>query len=436
MISISTSLGYYKRSDIREEMTYNCRDREIAAKFNDSFAKRPDIIRHSGDILELAKQGATSFHASEEIWKNPLQLDTSLRKSELDSLRAGWDLIIDIDCGFFEYSKIAADIIIKALKFHGIGSISCKFSGNKGFHIGVPFEAFPEKIGSMEIHALFPQAPRRIALYLKEMIKRPLGTEIEKFEQGNFNLIIEKTGKTAAEITYKEDQTIKLNAEPFLTIDTLLISSRHLYRMAYSLNEKSQLASVPIDPSEVLNFKKETAMPKNVAVSSKRFLDTSSIKKDEAKQLLVQAYDFCTRHEQQEQQSSPKAEFKQVESALSEDIFPPCIKIILDGLEDGKKRALFILINYLTSVGWDYDMVEKKLREWNSKNKEPIREVYLLGQIRYHKQMKKLIPPPNCKNEMYMLGIGVCRPDGFCPRIKNPAQYSTKKAWMAGKKGK
>ncbi len=68
--------------------------------------------------------------------------------------------------------------------------------------------------------------------------------------------------------------------------------------------------------------------------------------------------------------------------------------------------------------------------EWNEKNTEPLRENLLVGQVRYHKQMRKNVPPPNCSNEMYMKSLGVCKPDSLCPRIKNPAQYSTRKAWM------
>ena len=57
-------LDYYKRKEIQEEILYNARNREAVAKFRDSFPKRPDILKYTGDILELAKQGATSFHAS------------------------------------------------------------------------------------------------------------------------------------------------------------------------------------------------------------------------------------------------------------------------------------------------------------------------------------------------------------------------------------
>lgn len=431
MIPINVSLSHYKRTDIREEIIANSGDREVAAKFNDSFSKRPDVLRHASDILELAKQGATSFHASEELWKNPLQLDPSLRKHELDGLRKGWDLVIDIDCGFFEYSRIAADLVVKALKFHNVKSVSCKFSGNKGFHIGVPFESFPEKINDVETKNLFPDAPRKTAMYIREMIKQPLGAGIMEFEENNFNAIIEKTGKKAGEITYYSNRVRSLNAEPFLNIDTLLISSRHLYRMPYSLHEKSGLVSMPLDPEKILFFKKELAIPKNARVSRHRFLDSSRAESGEAKRLLTEALDFCIRQEAAKQK--PEKEFQAPMKALPEELFPPCIKLIINGLEDGKKRALFILLNYFTSIGWDYDMIEKRLKEWNAKNKEPLREVYLLGQLRYHRQMRKKILPPNCDNEVYMKGIDVCKPDSFCAKIKNPAQYTTKKEWMIGR---
>ena len=441
MIPINVSLSHYKRRDVQEEIIANSRDREVAARFNDNFSKRPDVLRNPSDILELAKQGATSFHASEELWKNPLQLDTSMRRHELENLRIGWDLILDIDCGIFEYSREAADLVVKALKFHNVKSVSCKFSGNKGFHIGVPFEAFPEKIREEETKKLFPDAPRKVALYIKEMIKKPLGERIMLFEKNDFNAIIEKTGKQANEIIYHDSNVRILNAEPFLNIDTVLISSRHLYRMPYSLHEKSGLVSTPLNPEKVLLFSKEFAVPKNVRISRHRFLDKSSVENDEAKQLFVQAFDFSIRNESVKLKE--EREFQAPEKALPEDLFPPCIKLILNGLDDGKKRALFVLVNYFTSIGWDYEMMEKKLVEWNKKNKEPLREVYLLGQIRYHKQVQKTILPPNCpkrenniplvNQQNYYTDLRVCQPDNFCAKIKNPAQYTTRKAWGINK---
>ncbi|MBI4452550.1 hypothetical protein HY637_03910 [Candidatus Woesearchaeota archaeon] len=437
MIPLNVSLSHYKRKDVQEEILENAKDREIAAKFNDNFGKRPDVLRHASDILELAKQGATSFHASEELWRNPLQLDTSMKRQELERLRIGWDLMIDIDCAVFEYSKIAADLVIKALKFHKAKSISCKFSGNKGFHIGVPFEAFPEKVKNEEIKNMFPDAPRKIALYIKHMILPEFGKSILEFEKNDFNAILEKTGKSPSELLYMENKTKKFNPESILQMDTLLISPRHLYRMPYSLHEKSGLASTPLNPEKVMLFKKEFALPKNVRISRHRFLDRDCAERDEAKQLLTEALDFSIKEENAPQ---GEREFEAPKIALPEELFPPCIKSILSGLEDGKKRALFVLVNYFTSIGWDYDMIEKKLKEWNARNREPLREVNLLGQLKYHRQMQKKILPPNCpkrennipliNQQNYYTDLRVCNPDSFCTRIKNPAQYTSKKAWM------
>src|SRR3989344_7274825 len=167
MLPLNVTLSYYKRRDIQEEIIKAAKNREIAVKFNDKFGNRPDVLNNPNDILELAKQKATSFHASEELWSNPLQLNPNMKKHEIDALRIGWDLVLDIDCSLYEYSKIAADLVIKALKFNDIKSISCKFSGNKGFHIAVPFEAFPETIGNEKTRMMFPDAARKIAFYIK-----------------------------------------------------------------------------------------------------------------------------------------------------------------------------------------------------------------------------------------------------------------------------
>jgi len=181
MISLSNLLKHYKRKDIQQAIVADAKDREIAVKFGDrGFGKRPDTLQHEGDILELAKQGGTSFHASEELWTNPLQIDTLMKDKEMSALRKGWDLVLDIDACDFEFSRIGADLLIKALKYYGIKSITCKFSGNKGFHIGVPFESFPERVYDKETRLLYPDGPRKIAAYLKEMIRKHLVREILK----------------------------------------------------------------------------------------------------------------------------------------------------------------------------------------------------------------------------------------------------------------
>ena len=120
---------YYSRADVREAMFEFSKDREFVPSYMmQSFGKRPDMLQYPGDVLEQVKQGATSFHCSEEIWSDPLEISTDFSEQEYNELRTGWDLLLDIDSPYLEYSKIYADLIIKTLEFHGIKNIGVKFS--------------------------------------------------------------------------------------------------------------------------------------------------------------------------------------------------------------------------------------------------------------------------------------------------------------------
>ncbi len=487
MISLSTALKHYKRKDVQDEIILAAQDKEVVARFGDKgFGKRPDILKYPTDIIEQVKNGATSFHVSEERWKNPLQLTTPMSKKHADNLRTGWDLVIDIDFEVWEITKIIAQEIVNALKEHKISSISCKFSGNKGFHIGVPFEAFPEKVHNNETRLLFPESTKRILSYLTDYVdstERGFSLSKKIIKSKEFNEFIKKSGKSydgaiedvcikcGAPLKKKKDNLIefmckkcgnivvidkpkkfmicdkcgfpmdnmskydklsenkcKCGGKNFtkkvnLFVDAILISPRHLYRMAYSLHEKSGLVSIPIDPDKILGFEKSAAKPETLRITKFKFLDRKNVKKGEAGKLIMQAFDYKPQIEAEESEFEKK-EYKPLGFALQEEFFPPCIKKGLNGLKDGRKRFSFILINFLTSVGWDYDKIEKLLTEWNKKNYEPLREVNLSGQLKYHKRNKKKILPPNCDNAAYYKDIGICNPDSLCKRIKNPVNYS------------
>jgi len=435
MLSISSILKHYQRKDIQDEMVLHSKNKEVVGSFKgEGYAKRPDILQYPADVLELVKQGVTSFHASEELWSSPLQLDPLLKKQEIEKLRIGWDLVIDVDCPYWTYSKLITDLVVKALKHHNIESISVKFSGNKGFHIGVPFEAFPKIIAGKEISKRFPEDIREIALYLKSMIKGVFLKKVLEIEKNNINKIAKNLKKEVKEIVSGK----KIDAEKMIDIDTILISSRHLYRMPYSLHETSGLCSIPVDPDKILEFEKEMALPDKVVVNKKlRFLGRENVMINQAKELFDRA--IAERVNRESRIEFQKKEIKQIDiptEAVPEKFFPPCIHNILKGLEDGKKRSLFVLTNFLTSCGWDYDKIEKLLKEWNKKNQEPLREVILVGQLRYHKQQKKKILPPNCQNSMYYKDFGVCKPDNLCSKIKNPVNYCRRKTYFLSKEGK
>jgi len=421
------TLSFYKRQEVRRVLIEQAKDKEVAIRYAEYFGKRPDVLIYESDVLELAKKKATSFHCSEELWTNPLALRSDMKKQEVDELRKGWDLILDIDCHHFIYSKLAAHILVKILKETGIENITCKFSGNKGFHLAVPFESFPETVNGKPTKELFPDAPRRIAAYLKDKLLEPLGEAILTIEKNNIENIQKRTelpfSKLVKQMNTKDSALLTeskklLDVSAFLEIDTILIAPRHLYRMPYSFHEKSLLVSVPVEVDKILQFKKEQAKPENV-VFNVPFLDRTKSKAGEAQQLIINAFDFRPVGETEKR---IQKEFTLPEEAIEEELFPPCIKMTLQGLEDGRKRVLFTLINFLKGAGWSLDAIDEKIYEWNKKNPEPLREVYLKGQLRQARKTKEAIPPHNCKS--YYQDLGVCNPDNFCQKIKNPLQYS------------
>ncbi|MFH1210615.1 MAG: hypothetical protein V1645_01745, partial [archaeon] len=412
-------LKFYSRKDIQKEMLRVAKNREVAVQYSDKgFGKRPDILQFPGDILDLVRSGATSFHISEERWTDPLQLKPGMTKKQLDDLRSGWDLIIDIDCKDLEYSKIAANLIIQALEFHNVRNVSVKFSGNKGLHIAVPFEAFPEKVEDKPTRLLFPDGPKIIALYLGNMIKERLaaeflnyagsienlaknfekepknleeyicpthrialisktkqdlglvcpkcgGSDYVEFRGGIYacskcpNTLMNKTGKginmqmMECPICKKREYETRFNPFAILSIDTVLISNRHMFRMPYSYHEKSGLISIPIRKEDVLNFKREWAKMENVKIEND-FLNLE--KESDASQLIVESFDWWTKMEKNkpEKKEGGEREYEELKEAIAEENFPPCIKLLAKGVsQDGRKRALFILINFLQNVGWD-----------------------------------------------------------------------------------
>jgi len=527
MLDLSQTLPYYKRKDVQKLILEYAKDKEIGVRFNESFGKRPDILVYENDIMESAKRGATSFHCSEELWSNPLQLNPNLRKNELEDLRTGWDLILDIDCPYWNFSKLTAYVFIKALRDHGIECVTVKFSGGKGFHIAVPFEAFPEKIIEVSSKKLvdtknwFPEGPRKIAEYLLHYITENviiIDKDIVRFGKVDvkFDRMLKETGKIENDLTLTRCENCKrkivdkskdkdgfveyvcpnpacefrmkdvdkkfvvcpkckkimdkysntkalcecgsnkskkeLDLSSIVNVDTILISSRHMYRMPYSLHEKTGLVSVPFDIKHILKFDKKEAETKTFKPYT--FLDRTEAKIGEASVLFQKAFDHKSESAIKYKENVRKVfekEKKEFNSqnilvdtaAIPEEFFPPCIRKINAGIEDGKKRALLVLINFLSACNWEYEKIEEYVLKWNEKNKpDKLRETYIRGQLRYYKQQashskdnKDKMMPPNCDNRGYMIDTQFCNPDGLCKSIKNPVQYAKKRVWMQNNLG-
>ena len=274
---------YYTKPEVQKAIFDFSHGREVAPSFMmEGFGKRPDSLQYPGDIMEMVKKGATSFHCSEELWKNPLEINTGMTEQQLNELREGWDLILDIDSKYLDYSKILVKQIIRVLNFHGVKNIGIKFSGSKGFHIIVPWKAFPKEINGIKTSDMFPNWARIILKYISDKTKSFLIDEI-------------------TQLTTKSKYVKDFDSVKEVIPDIILVSTRHLFRMPYSLHEKTCLASVVLELEEIEDFQPREADPLKVKV--RNFLPNSE--EGEATELLREALDW-NKEENPNQEKSEK----------------------------------------------------------------------------------------------------------------------------------
>ncbi|MDP3919126.1 MAG: hypothetical protein Q8Q35_04470, partial [Nanoarchaeota archaeon] len=292
-------------------------------------------------------------------------------------------------------------------------------SGNKGFHIAIPFESFPDEVNGIVTKNLFPDALRVMAAYLQDMIHEMLVQKL--MEKESVQSLCEKLGKKTEEVM----KDGKFDPFTIIDIDTVLISNRHLFRSPYSMHEKSGLVSVPIDINRIMEFDKKEAEPENVKIY-RPFLERNKGDTD-AKGLIIQAFDWWGKnHAIQGSKGLIDDEIIKTfhelpKQAIAENYFPRCIEKILEGnMEDGKKRAIFILINFFKQMGWRFEDISERIKAWNKKNKQPLSESYIIGQLNWHRRQKENILPPNCSNDSYYRDLQIACEPHICDKNKNP----------------
>jgi hypothetical protein len=496
---------YYSNPKIQEAIFSFAHEREVVPSYMmESFGKRPDALQYPSDIMGLVNKGATSFHCSEEIWKDPLKISSEMGLEELSDIRKSWDLLIDIDSPFLDYSKIAAKLIISVLESYGIKNYGLKFSGSKGFHIIVPANAFPDFFEGVETRLMFPEWPKAISEFLlykirpsynkivsesninfdalktrtnlsKEDVvqitcpvcgsegkkmqqivlecpacktrverKNPKLTKrklkciddrcpgfLEKVDEKDFfecgkcgTSSLNKKHESSFKVTYVKDAGKNfsadfkedVSAEKIASLDLVLVSSRHLFRMPYSLHEKTALASAVLTKDQIDPFSPRDANPLTIKVLPYYH----KTEKGEAEKLLASAIAWKKIQNAEDESVMRKkyASYDKIEvTGVTEDMFPPPIKKLLKGLKDGKKRGLFILLTFLKSLNFSAEYINDKAREWNKKNEPPLKEGYIKSQIDWHLRQKRQILPPNYSNPSFYKDLNLLDKE---PQVKNP----------------
>lgn len=395
---------YYEQEELVDKVVEMAEYREFIPTYPESYGHRPDAVNFPGDFLQFVEDGAVSFHMSVERWRNPLMID---EVSNLEKLRESWDLVIDIDCDdSFDLSKETAELVVEELRQHGIENVSVKFSGNRGFHIGVRGEAFPNKVGDETFAELYPHLARAVVDYIRDNLEE---------------ILVDRVRKHGLEDEMETEEGL----DPFQVTDIENDwGQRHLFRMPYSLHDSSGLVSLPLEPENISEFEKEDAKIENVDFE-REFL--SKYENGEALNLAERALDFVEDRRAERKKERTDREFSRPEDAVPEKHFPPSIKNILEGLEDGRKRGLFILINFYRCVGYSWEEIEQKMWEWNDRNEEPLREAYVKSQLRWHRNREEDIPPPNYDANGYYKDMQVYEGDNLEEKVDNPVSYAFRK---------
>lgn len=421
MIDFQRVWNYYSRESILRAIVEVAKNREVVSVFRDGrFGKRPDVLQYPQDIIHAVAEGTVSFHGSVERWNQPMQLDVGLTKQNLDQMRSGWDIFIDPDVDDFEIAKVTAKQIIEAFRDHEITSVSVKFTGGDSFHIGVPFESLPEKINLNPTSAQYPEILQKVIQYLKWYMKDQLREEI--LATASPAEIAQKI-KKPVEHVLSEDKF-----DPFKVVSMDVFSSRHLFRLPYSLHEKTMLVSLPIRAESIDRFEKENALPEKVKVEEK-FLIPKNIS-HEAEALIIEALDWASKNLKELEKEIEKPVVIRKMKYIPEDYFPPCIQFILQGVQDGRKRSVFILVNFLRNMGWSLEKIEERLLLWNEKNYPPLRTNYIRTQLRWHFRQERNLLPPNCENENFYKQMGlydICQKAHQHQGIKNPVNFPFRK---------
>jgi hypothetical protein len=402
---------YYLQDDIVSEMVRVAQYREFAPTYPQGYGSRPDSISFPGDFRSFVEKGAIAFHGSVERWQNPLLIG----QTDQDTLRTGWDLIIDIDADHgMEFAKTTAlEIISQFRDVFNIetDNISVKFSGNRGFHLGIPQEAFPDKIGGKDLPQWYPRLPQAIVGYLRDRMEASL---VEAFKEinPNFGPVIDERGPyTIADVENDWGQ-------------------RHLFRMPYSVNEKSWLVSKPIEISDIDGFEKPDASIDNITIDT-TFLHDPIEDDQGVEDLAVEALDWHARQqtaETDDEKRTKTEDYDIPDEALAKEHFPAPIKRILQGLEDGRKRALYILATFMRHVGYSWDDIEKEVWDWNERNKEELDDNYIKTQLQWHRAQNDPRMPPNFGAKGWYHDIGVLDEDEdeqMLENFSNPVPYAS-----------
>lgn len=403
------ALWWYGREDVQGGILRSCgEEREVAGRYHSGgFGKRPDMLMYPADVHVMARGGMTSFHFSVERWNKPTMLRPGMSDAEQATIRTGFDVVVELDpgdIGNFGHCTKAAIVFVNILRESGLGDPRVKFSGNKGWHVPVPWEWFPPTFGGVPTAHLFPKVSRYVLTVLAERARPRLD---EAFSR-----------------TLPPEEYDAVGRDPFrvVEVDMNLSHRRHLIRAPYSLHEATGLVSVPVPADGILGFQKADARPTTVRVNpSWSFWAVPEAERSLGAGILREAVALMEADKGARVAYSNK--FAAHGLNLGEAFDPPCVRFVLRGMEDGRKRCAFLLMSYWRCLGRPWGEVVAMAQAWNVRNRPSLKKSELRRMVEYLKENPYTMP--NCDHPIYT-AVGVCQKDATCKCVKNPLSYSGK----------
>jgi DNA primase large subunit len=235
-------------------------------------------------------------------------------------------------------------------------------------------------------------------------------SENKEFLHKSTKLVESRISKDLVAKEFREE----LAGEKIASLDLVLVAPRHLFRMPYSLHEKTALSSIVLDKSEIEEFSPQQANPFKLKIKNFYSIPNNA----EAQSLLEDALNWKSINEQNKpERKRISEEFVADFTGVTEEMFPNSIKKLLNGLQEGRKRGLFVLITFLKSLNFPDDYINQKVHDWNKKNSPPLKEGYVKSQIDWHIKQKKKIIPPNYSNDNFYKDLKLI---DSIPKEKNP----------------
>jgi len=411
----------YSNKEIRELLYNFFSHREVMVRTAQNKVIRPAPVINEADIMALVNIGAISFHASIDKYDQE-------RIGEGTYNIVGRDLVVDIDIKYlpkdlgYEHPYELAKEIVKVMYDHVLSRMHCKslwikYSGNRGFHIVIPYEEIPKTILGLPFNEYALVFHRSLLLLLKYIA-----------------------------YSYLEDSVLMdtretVTSEDIVDIDLQIASPRHMIRAPYSVHEKTGLVSVVVPIKGLMSFDIESAKPpidEIIPLPSEYIENNEFIEDILVYTFIVSSSEF--RLENVFRELSLKKLAKKIRTRHAyyrkklskinyEDIYPPCVRRMLEGLEDGRKRSLFHLTTFFKAIGLPADEVLLKLKEWNQKNKEPLSDKMIEYTVKYHYDENRKYLPYSCQRIKEEFGDTICKPDKYCKlyQVKHPLSYFYKR---------